>query len=860
MHERRVTLLRFAIAASVAVVPVLLLVLFGMRPFAPTETRSNGSHVSVRQLAALRTFEHAVVRRDAVSDGLPDGTALAAMVPACQEEWSGRERLVDRLLLSVGVTNTRPTPGDRLANHLKDLDRALARMSGAGNRRVQDPVGFDALRWTKAAQRVLASPVETPQYPGRSFRVLCADLAAAARTLSRGDGRMLETLAWRGSEVGRAIVGWRPDQHVAIGERLLARGNPWSGLPGCVYLYEQGRATPTYFVRRARAASERICTHPALFDVGGNGSGAVAPGGIPGEPGLDTRADDLRWQIPPALHALLRPLEPLQRTNGALYRAFTAEGPPNRIALHGADVDVGFSVDLTIDPLTQAIAQKTAACYTGRQDLCEGLRIRRAEDFDRPIGHRLLESAVVRVAAIAIVDVASGRIEALAGSMSPCARQEHDGPGRASECDRRVPYPIRYRPDALLNPAVYLDAMPASLVKPVMASAFLSNATVGPRLLAGERDAMRTTSPPAAHSLRWQLMRSDSARFLDRMFCADRGFSACTIPWEIQARADAFGWNRGCASPGELCGANDLLFGRPVAAQGSSGDVEAPASWVSFGRLMVEPARGSVASAPFQRRAPVALDASKIRRCAYGADGVRGNGDDWEKCRGGMIVDVVAEGWGQGHARSTALGAAGMMATLAAAANGQSEVRKPHLIRAVRGVASAAPGPVDSAAARWAAASIERNGIPSDIADVILSGLSYSHRLGTARRACEQVFDARTCRDIDWIAGKTGTPTFPNDERSLDELHSLCAPAARRTKAEESACGALRPYKWYVAAWRSDPASPAWSKVIGVLTERNWLADSGRIHGAGDHGPNPAAEIAFQVLGRRMGLIVEDIR
>ena len=46
-----------------------------------------------------------------------------------------------------------------------------------------------------------------------------------------------------------------------------------------------------------------------------------------------------------------------------------------------------------------------------------------------------------------------------------------------------------------------------------------------------------------------------------------------------------------------------------------------------------------------------------------------------------MVVDVVAEGWGQGHARSSALGVAGMMATLAAAANGQTDVRRPHLVK-----------------------------------------------------------------------------------------------------------------------------------------------------------------------------------
>jgi hypothetical protein len=145
--------------------------------------------------------------------------------------------------------------------------------------------------------------------------------------------------------------------------------------------------------------------------------------------------------------------------------------------------------------------------------------------------------------------------------------------------------------------------------------------------------------------------------------------------------------------------------------------------------------------------------------------------------------------------------------------------------------------------------------VTHDAAEVILSGLSYSHRAGTARLACEQVFAARTCRDMDWIAGKTGTPTFPNDDVTLNELARLCAPGVVRSRSELAMCGALRPYKWYVAAYRSDPSQPRWSKVVAVLTERNWLVDSGRIHGAGDVGPNPAAEIAMQIAGRHVGAI-----
>jgi cell division protein FtsI/penicillin-binding protein 2 len=218
-----------------------------------------------------------------------------------------------------------------------------------------------------------------------------------------------------------------------------------------------------------------------------------------------------------------------------------------------------------------------------------------------------------------------------------------------------------------------------------------------------------------------------------------------------------------------------------------------------------------------------------------------------------VVVDIVAEGWGQGHARASALGSAGMMAMLAAAANGQTQVRKPHLVEAVRGA-----GRADASTLRWSLADAEPNRIAHEAAEVIISGLSFSHRAGTARLACEQVFDARTCSQMDWIAGKTGTPTFPNDDRSLDDLARLCAPPANRPRRDRDACGPLRPYKWYVAAYRTNPSDPRWNKVIGVLTERNWLADSGRVHGAGDHGPNPAAEIAMQIAGRHAGVLAQD--
>ncbi|HEV7575821.1 MAG TPA: hypothetical protein VGO85_07240, partial [Caldimonas sp.] len=292
----------------------------------------------------------------------------------------------------------------------------------------------------------------------------------------------------------------------------------------------------------------------------------------------------------------------------------------------------------------------------------------------------------------------------------------------------------------------------------------------------------------------------------------------------------------------------------------------APATPVAYGRLLTEPGTPRP-GAPMHLRAPVRFDGAALQRCANGVDGRRGTDDDWERCRGAALVDVVAEGWGQGHARASVLGVAGMMATLAAAANGAASVPRPHLVAAVRGVAASvpdpiaatAPDPIAAASARWGAQATLPSPLPRDAAEVIVSGLSFSHRAGTARTACEQVFDAKRCRDIDWLAGKTGTPSFPSDGLSLDALVRLCRDGAPPSaEAKRGACSSLRPYKWYVATWRGDRGKDGpWTKAIAVLAERNWLRASGRVHGAGDHGPNPAAEIAMQIVGRRTGAIDE---
>lgn len=862
------SLLDFAIAASLAVLPIMLGVVWLVAVVRPTDPdaalhRTADRYLSLRHLAALKTFEHAIVARPVAM--LPGPRQVLEGVPRCRAEWGrgieARRWAVELIGFGAEGAPAR-TPADEISAQLAALDAALLRFSSRENPRVGQALGLDAARWFEAASHSLATPIESAQTQGRHLELGCADLAAALAALVRSEGRMLEALTWRGT-AGKAVLSrWDADQQMAIGPTQVMRRNPWGGVAGCIFLgRSDSDSSPTHFLAAARSAQRSLCATP----------GALA---LVGEPGLADPFDDPRWSVPPSLHAILAPLDGLRQPSQALYRRVSespgAPGAGHRIVLTGAPVDIGFSVALTIDPSLQALAQKTAACYTGRHDICESLGMRRSEDEgaakdigkgrgrSRALGEPMLEGAMVRMAAVAVIDIASGRIEALAGALSPCARQEVDGPGRAANCDRRLPYPVQYRSDALLNPAVFHDAMPASTIKPVMAATFLADPVVGARWLGAERAAMKSGTAPARDSLRGQLMRSDSARFLDRMFCFDTGFKTCQRPWDIQSTALLFGWNGGCdpahAAAAFDCGKHDLLFGRAIDAVGAAGPGRLPSTPVAYGRLMSEPLAGRI-GAPIRLTPLYRLDPGIVQRCASGADGRRGSDDDWEKCRGGAVVDIVAEGWGQGHARASALGVAGMMAMLASAANGAPQVRAPHLVESVWR-ADGVDASADPALAAWRPADPQPQRLARDAAEVILNGLSYSHRAGTARTACEQVFDARRCRDIAWLAGKTGTPSFPSDGVSLDELARLCAATPKASPAQRPpiVCSSLRPYKWYVAAYRADGSGDgAWTKAIAVLTERNWLARSGQVHGAGDHGPNPSAEIAMQIAGRQVG-------
>ena len=215
-HRSR-SLLDFAITSSVVVLPVMLgmlLLVAVLRPMEPGLRRMNSDrYVSVRQVAALKTFEQAIVARSAMTDGEATATSVLTGLEVCRKEWTKalHPALAWMRTVMKHDADDHAQPADRIATQLATLDAALRSFSSRDNTRVERPVGLDLTRWYESANRMLATTVEVPEYPGRRFQVGCSDLADALHALSRGDARMLETLAWRGSEAAKSIAGWEPD-------------------------------------------------------------------------------------------------------------------------------------------------------------------------------------------------------------------------------------------------------------------------------------------------------------------------------------------------------------------------------------------------------------------------------------------------------------------------------------------------------------------------------------------------------------------------------------------------------------------------------------------------------------------------
>lgn len=862
--SRRPSLLQRALV--VFVVSALSLGLFLWAGRTLIDRTVEGVYLDARRLAALQSFERALVPLKSVRGYVePDEAAIQAQVPFCADAF----KVQSRDMLSARARRANPCAGngaaEELACHLRAVNARLKDMTErrADAERVPgERYVVDVARWAGAV---------------REKALPCRDAIAGARQFAARDGRLLKQVAWR-EFTARSVVAsqFAPDQAVKVSRRILEQRNPWGGVPGCIYYGDAAQNGRLLYVTDRRQSNRQACVamRPKGIDE-------KLLSGVVASSAFAKRDAGVAAQEPPeSLDVVLADLDHIRLPWKDLYRAYTeapratpldgpADVPPaegKRIAVsHGPNqldrqrhkVDAGFNVHLTIHPDAQRVVQQTSRCYAGDAASCRQLGLAGDKKFAEFIS-LMYEKAAVRMAAVALIDVESGRIEALGSAHTDCYRREYDGPGRrARECPD-LPTTPRYEPDRLLNHALYTDALPGSMVKPIMATGFLRDPAYRKKILA-DRVAKGFVR------LQDELKGSDSVAFLNRMFCIDKGWANCERPRAVQEAALQFGWDAGCHDASFRCGRLNVLFGYPDASRIRADTTRMPlGASILYGRILVEPPSPK-RPADFQLISNFAFDPAHAAVCSRGDNysgpaGKRG----WRKCKQGRLLYLGSEGWGQGNARTTALGAAGMVARLAAAANGQASQRLPYLVKRI---ADAQGETFALAAQQFRLADPLPLEIPQDDAALIVQGM-ISHksagfpagtRSGTAHQACIRVYDTATCNRIDWIAGKTGTPPYGNDGLTLKEIRHKCgtAPAPNAGFGEKQAwwtsCSREQPYKWYVAAFKTDAAQAGFNKVIAVLTERNWYKSgplAGKVQSPGDHEMNVSAEIAFRVMAR----------
>jgi hypothetical protein len=859
-------------ALGVFVVSALFIALFLWAGRSLIDRPVEGVYLDARRLAALQSFERALVPlRSQRNYAEPSAEEVLAQLPFCAAAFRAQPH--EKLSVRARRANSCAggSPADELACHLRTVNAKLKEMSERGRdaeRVLGERYVVDLARWAGAV---------------REKALPCKDALAAARQFAARDGRMLGLVAWR-DFTAKSVVArqFAPDQAVKVSARILEQRNPWGGVPGCIYYGDALQKGRLYYLTDRRQSNRQACLAMRPRDIDEKlVSGVVPPSGSRRD------AASAALEAPESLDVLLADLDHIRLPWKDLYRAYTepplAAGEPpaeqapggaaevvppqetKRVArAHGPNqldrqrhkVDAGFNVHLTIAAETQRLVQQTSRCYAGDAASCQKLGLAADPKFAE-FTALMYEKAAVRMAAVAVIDVPSGRIEALGSAHSDCYRQAYDGAaGKLRGCPE-LPSAPRYEPDRLLNHALYTDALPGSLVKPIMATGFLRDAAYRKKILADRvsKDFVR---------LQDELKGSDSVAFLNRMFCMEKGWTNCERPQAVQQAALQFGWDAGCDFASFRCGRLNVLFGYPDSSRIRADTARMPlGASILYGRILVEPAPKHPAD--FQLVSNFAFEPAHAAACSRG-EHYSGPAEKrgWRKCKQGRLLYLESEGWGQGNARTTALGAAGMMARLAAAANGEPGQRLPYIVERVT---NAKGETFELAAQQFRLADPVPLDIPQEDAALIMQGL-VSHkawgqpagtRSGTAHSACNRVYDAAICNKIDWIAGKTGTPPYGNDGLTLKEIRQKCAaaPAPNASFGEKQAwwtsCSREQPYKWYIAAFKTDAAQPGFNKVVAVLTERNWYKSgpqAGKVQSPGDREMNVSAEIAFRIMAR----------
>ena len=424
--------------ASLAVVPLLLAVLLIVACRCVRRRRGvrRDRHVSARQIAALKTSSARSLRAAPCARRY----RRRRRAPPCGGRVPGASgRTSPARSIRVRKLADRDRPRHRRA------DRRAASQPRRGVARVQRRGQSPGRRGRRARHRPLGEAVaETLPHPSSR-----AGIRGGVHRAVRGHGvRRVDGRASTGaccmrspgaaprwavsSRTGAATSTW-PDRRKAT-SRAAIRGSAWqaaftSAAAGAVH----------YFVAETRGIAERCARDPRFAAPPtttprprcGRRAGARHAGrrrSMVGAAVVGGDAAAARHDAPVERSAL-------PRLHDEAHAAGDAAGTMlrrNRIFVGGTPVAVGAPSTSRSTPRCRRWRSSPPPATPAARTCAARSASRRKEDGGHPVGHRLLEEALVRMAAIAVVDVETGRIEALAGALSPCTREEYDGPGRRS--------------------------------------------------------------------------------------------------------------------------------------------------------------------------------------------------------------------------------------------------------------------------------------------------------------------------------------------------------------------------------------------------------------------------------------------
>lgn len=696
------------------------------------------------------------------------------------------------------------------------------------------------------------------------------DMAYALKTLA-SESR-LNQLNWverRPNNSGKSVKDGETGV-ATLPENWLTQTNPWYGLPGCVYIKTPiSKDNPTgysYVDNGNRSEMAQLCNHPDLVPAeikaavtakaalksASSTTGtiqAIAQGknsvnsavatikqqalGTSPLPAIKSTSDNhdslpanlgLMYSELSNIHSshfdrqLLDAYQNYQERNDkrGFWQKLT-EPPLNSIELDGSRVKIGYNMALTLDPQVQNQAQLIANCVTKNpaDDTQAGQCNSLLAGGLQGVANQMYENALVRSVGIAVLDVKTQGVLALASSDSPCYAKDNgtqDARADATGC------PILWKKDwsgqNLLNHALYQTVYPGSTVKTVQA---LGAVRANPNL-----------KNPASSDFAYlkQVMASSSTeRVANYLFCyqttgnmvlSRNAQGVCPGIAAYQKAAQDMGWSANCDKASTLCGFKDLLFGLPY-----NSDPMLQSRY--FSGVLLTDTRQNLTNLNFSQ--------NQIESCVQGNDGrMSGScakgGDD--------LNEVMNEVFGAGNAKTSVLGVADSFASLLIADSGQKQRRGAHIVEDLWGVnqiklrpkawrGEAGYGQNDNLA--LAPLNISQSDAQASLnllSGTLLAGTGLGGGNGTAYTACTQAIG-----DCSWtngvMIGKTGTPGFNFPSGAGDytpDVTTKMVEANCYNPEKPSFLCQNRPYKWFVYGIKDKQGK--WDKAVAVLVERNW--------------------------------------